>query len=87
MTAPSTNSELVLHIQKRLRERGHPVKLDGDLGPRTFWDNSETLRAVLKELGGEIALPKPPAAAPSPTGKRVFMMTALAANILGGDGE
>lgn len=67
------NSVLVWNIQKRLFERGHKIALDGDLGPRTFWDNSETLKAVLKELGGEVAVTKPPAPAASPTGKRVFI--------------
>lgn len=73
VTDRPTGSTVVWHIQKRLLERGHKIGLDGDLGPRTFWDNSETLQAVLKELGGEIALPKPPAVAPSSTGKRVFI--------------
>lgn len=73
VTDKPTGSTVVWNIQKRLRERGHDISTDGDLGPRTFWDNSETLKAVLKELGGEIALPKPPAPAPSSTGKRVFI--------------
>lgn len=66
-------STAVWHIQKRLLERGHKIALDGDLGPKTFWDNSETLKAVLKELGGEVSLPKPPAPVPSSTGKRVYI--------------
>lgn len=73
VTDKPTGSTVVWHIQKRLRERGHDISTDGDLGPKTFWDSSETLRAILKELGGEIAQPKPPAAAPSSTGKRVFI--------------
>lgn len=73
MAHKPTGSTAVWHIQKRLRERGHNIAVDGDLGPRTFWDNSETLRAILKELGGEIALPKPLASAPSISGKRVFI--------------
>lgn len=73
MSDKPTGSTVVWHIQKRLLERGHKIGVDGDLGPRTFWDNSETLRAVLKELGGEITLPKPPAPAPSSNGKRVFI--------------
>lgn len=73
VTDKPTGSLVVWNIQKRLRERGHDISTDGDLGPKSFWDNSETLKAVLEELGGEIALPKPPAPAPSSTGKRVFI--------------
>lgn len=70
------NSTVVWHIQKRLMEKGHKIALDGDLGPRTFWDNSETLKAVLKELGGPVALPEPPAPKPVTPGvhnKRVYI--------------
>lgn len=67
------NSVVVWNIQQRLRALGHKVALDGDLGPRTFWDNSETLNAVLKALGGPVQQPKPAAPKPSSTGKRVFI--------------
>lgn len=73
MADKPTGSLVVWNIQKRLREAGHNIAVDGDLGPRTFWDNSETLKAVLKELGGPVSLPKPPAPKPSSTGKRVFI--------------
>lgn len=54
------NSLIVWQIQERLRAAGHKIALDGDLGPETFWDSSETLKAVLKELGGPVkALPSP----------------------------
>lgn len=54
------NSLIVWQIQEQLLARGHKIMLDGDLGPETFWDSSETLKAVLKELGGPIkALPMP----------------------------
>lgn len=67
------NSVVVWNIQQRLRAAGHNISVDGDLGPRNFWDNSETLKAVLKELGGPVSQPKPPAPQPSSTGKRVFI--------------
>lgn len=73
VSSKPTGSLVVWHIQQRLRAAGHDIAVDGDLGPRNFWDNSETLKAVLEELGGEIALPKPPVPAPSSTGKRVFI--------------
>lgn len=73
MSNTPTGSTVVWHIQKRLLERGHRIAVDGDLGPRTFWDNSETLRAILKELGGEVALARPAPPAPSPSGKRVYL--------------
>jgi N-acetylmuramoyl-L-alanine amidase len=68
-----TGSLVVWHIQNRLRAAGHDIAVDGDLGPKTFWDNSETLKAVLNQLGGPVALPVPPAPASSPSGKRVFI--------------
>jgi N-acetylmuramoyl-L-alanine amidase len=52
------NSTVVLDIQKRLNALGYKVREDGDLGPKTFWDNSETLNAVLSQLGGPIAVPR-----------------------------
>lgn len=68
-----TGSLTVWHIQRRLREQGYDIAVDGDLGPRTFWDNSETLNAVLDALGGATAMPKPAAVKPSKSGKRVFI--------------
>lgn len=67
------NSLIVWQIQEQLRARGHKIMLDGDLGPETFWDSSETLRAILKELGGPIkALPTPRPVA-SDKGDRVLI--------------
>lgn len=73
MSNTPTGSTTVWHIQKRLLERGHKIALDGDLGPKTFWDNSETLRAVLEVLGGEVSLPAPPKPSSSTSGKRVYI--------------
>lgn len=73
MADKPTGSLVVWHIQKRLREAGHQIAVDGDLGPRSFWDSSETLKAVLKELGGPVKLPKPESPKKSSTGKRVFI--------------
>lgn len=67
------NNETVWHIQKRLREKGYDIAADGDLGPPTFWDESETLKAVLADLGGPVALPPPVPHAASATGKRVYI--------------
>lgn len=53
------NNETVWHIQKRLRELGFDIAVDGDLGPPTFWDESETLQAVLAHLGGPVDVPSP----------------------------
>lgn len=67
-----TGIETVWHIQKRLIERGHRISLDGDLGPKTFWDSSETLKAILAELGGPVSVALSPVAASS-LGQRVFI--------------
>lgn len=72
MSNTPTGSTVVWHIQRRLLERGHKIGVDGDLGPRTFWDNSETLQAILRELGGPVELPRP-RATPTASGKRVFL--------------
>lgn len=73
VTDKPTGSTVIWNIQKRLRERGFDISTDGDIGPKTFWDNSETLRAVLEALGGPVQLPAPPAPTPSLTGKRVYI--------------
>ncbi|MEL7709259.1 N-acetylmuramoyl-L-alanine amidase [Citromicrobium bathyomarinum] len=67
------NTELVWHIQKRLNELGYDVSVDGDLGPRTYWDQSETLTAILDHLGGPVNLPDPAPARPSASGKKIFI--------------
>lgn len=73
VTNEPTGNTVVWHIQKRLRERGFDISTDGDIGPKTFWDNSETLRAVLEALGGPIQLPPPGGISGSGTGKRVYI--------------
>lgn len=73
IAATPTGSLVVWHIQRRLREKGYDIAVDGDLGPKTFWDSSETLNAILKELGGPVAEPKKLVNKPSATGKRVFI--------------
>ena len=67
------NSETVWHIQKRLNELGHNLATDGDLGPRTYWDQSKTLAAILEHLGGPIDLPDPAPIQSSASGKKIFI--------------
>lgn len=73
MPARPENSETVWHIQKRLRELGFDVAVDGDLGPPTFWDQSETLAAILAHLGGPVATADATNIAPTRNGKKVYI--------------
>jgi len=73
MPARAENSETVWHIQKRLRDLGFDVAVDGDLGPPTFWDQSETLAAILAHLGGPVTIADPRDAAPTRNGKHVYI--------------
>ncbi len=73
MPARPENSETVWHIQKRLRELGFDVAVDGDLGPPTFWDQSETLAAVLAHLGGPVVTVAAKDSAPTRSGKKVYI--------------
>lgn len=72
-SSPIKNSAVVWQIQEVLRKKGHKIALDGDLGPEHFWDSSETLKAVLKELGGPITKIPLPTPKPSETGKSIFI--------------
>ena len=55
MSKSPRGSETVWHIQQRLNELGHKVSSDGLLPlSSTAWDRSETLNAVLKQLGGPV---------------------------------
>ena len=55
------NSETVADIQRLLnRDHGFDLKVDGDFGPETFWDNSKTVNAIrntLEKIGGKLAKP------------------------------
>jgi len=73
MPARPENSETVWHIQKRLRDLGFDIAVDGDLGPPTFWDQSETLAAILAHLGGPVTIADPRDAAPTRNGKHVYI--------------
>lgn len=59
----SINSKVVADIQKLLnRDHGYNLKVDGDFGPETFWDNGETtnaIRDVLIKAGGPLVDEKP----------------------------
>ncbi|MEM8697280.1 MAG: N-acetylmuramoyl-L-alanine amidase [Pseudomonadota bacterium] len=67
------NNETVWHIQQRLREKGFDIAIDGDLGPPTFWDQSETLQAVLAHLGGPVDVPAPLTETQDSDGKRIHI--------------
>jgi N-acetylmuramoyl-L-alanine amidase len=65
------NSEVVADIQRLLnRDHGFNLKVDGDFGPETFWDNGKTTNAiltVLEKVGGKLA--KEPDSHPVNNGK------------------
>lgn len=72
------NSEVVADIQRLLnRDHGFALKVDGDFGSPTFWDNGKTtnaIRDVLEKIGGKLV--KEPPSHPVNNGKggrRVFL--------------
>lgn len=67
------NNETVWHIQMRLREAGFKIAADGDLGPPTFWDESETLKAMLEQLGGPVAVAAPLPRRNTAKGTRIYL--------------
>jgi len=51
---------VIYGIQKELNDHiDAKLKLDGSVGPQSFWDKSKTLNAALVMLGGVIELPEP----------------------------